>query len=184
MVLVPGCTAYLHPDRNPLNPNGYRATRSTPIACQVRPPPASPVQIPHSLSVSQPIQPQPALQPQVQPQPAPHTQLRSLSEAQRERILTITRQYTAVADRVQDGSTLQQALREVNLNGKMFQRRRVIAETYIALPEAVTKAFLKRNCGSDLESIFLCCKTIAKTPKGKLRIQQMAMNGYILPLGV
>ena len=202
MVYVPGCTAYLHPDRNPLNPNGYTATRNTPFVCNVRPVPQPQIQPPpvpqpqiqpppvpqpqiQPPPVPQPqIQPPPVPQPQIQPPPVPQPQIQALSHAQLGRIESITSQYSTVAELVQDGFTLPQALRQVNLTEKMFQRRRTVAETYLPLPETVTKALRKGGCGSDLESIFQRCKAIAATPKGKLRIRHMSLHGNLLPLDV
>ena len=138
MVYVPGCTAYLHPDRNPLNPNGYKATRNTPYVCHIRPqsqsrtePQSQTGPLPQPRTV--PVIRQPGTAPIPQPRTGPQSEI---TEAQRERIEALTTQYKAVVDLVQSGSTLQQALLEVHLNMKMFQRRRTIAEAYIAHPEA------------------------------------------------
>ena len=95
----------------------------------------------------------------------------------------LTRQYTAVADKVNSEVSLSQALQEANLNSGMFQRRRVIAEAYLALPDAVKNSLMKHKCGS-LESIYLQCRIIAKTAKGKSKIKSMAMNGLILPIRI
>jgi hypothetical protein len=93
----------------------------------------------------------------------------------------VTRQYTTVADKVNSGFSLSQALQEANLNSGKFQRRRVIAEAYLALPDVVKNSLMKHKFGS-LESIYLQCKIIAKTAKGKSKIKSMAMNGLILPI--
>ena len=101
-----------------------------------------------------------------------------------QRLDDVLRLYNAVADRVNGGLSLSQALAQINLNKGMFQRRRVIAETYIALPEPVKSSLQKTNCGGDIESIFLQCRAISKTAKGKSKIREMAMNGFILPLNI
>ena len=133
MVHVPGSTAYLHPDRNPLNPNGYTATRNTPFICHVRPAPLPQLQHPTAPlpQLQHPTAPLPQLQhptaplPQLQPPPLPRPQLQSLTVAQQQRVLTITRLYNAVFDLVQSGSTLRHALEQTGMSERMLKRRRL-----------------------------------------------------------
>ena len=91
----------------------------------------------------------------------------------------VTGQYRKIADKINDGSALHQALAEQNLTKEMFRRRRVIAETYLALPDAVIKVLQKEKCGGDLGAIFIRCRGISKTAKGKRMIRAMAMHGNI-----
>ena len=121
MVHVPGSTAYLHPDRNPLNPNGYTATRNTPFICHVRPAPLP--QLQHPTAPLPQLQHPTAPLPQLQPPPLPRPQLQSLTVAQQQRVLTITRLYNAVFDLVQSGSTLRHALQQTGMSERMFKRR-------------------------------------------------------------
>lgn len=56
-----------------------------------------------------------------------------------EKIDEVSEQYGKVAEKINDGSTLHQALAEQKLTKEMFRRRRVIAETYLALPDALAE---------------------------------------------
>ena len=101
----------------------------------------------------------------------------------RQRLDDVTILYNTVTDKVNSGLSLSQALAQVNLSKRMFQRRRVIAETYISLPECVKSSLQKANCGGDIESIFLRCRAISKTAKGKSKIREMAINGFYFAFG-
>lgn len=183
--IVPGCTVYLHPHRDPHNPNGYHATRNTPFVChtnsQNRPAALTQVQPPPQ----QQHAPQPIPVPQTLRQPQfPQLTQRAQNTTWMEKIDEVSGQYRKVADKINDGSTLHQALAEQNLTKEMFRRRRVIAETYLALPDAVMKILQKEKCGGDLGTIFILCKSISKTANGKRCIRAMAMNGTILPVDI
>ena len=75
------------------------------------------------------------------------------------------------------------SIRSADLNRGMSQRRRVIAECGIATPDLVVSSLTKVNCGGDLESIYVRCKAIVKTTKGKSMIITLAMN-HLLPLNI
>ena len=82
------------------------------------------------------------------------------------------------------GDSLHDALKEAKLNRSMFKRRRIIAETNIALPTIVKTSLQKSRCGGDLTLMFQKCKGIYLTAIGQRKIKEMAMNGHILPLEI
>ena len=154
---VPGCTVYLHPSRDPHNTNGYVASRITPFVCHptLNQPPT--IRIPQAIPQSTP-QAIPQVIPQVIPQAIPQAIPLSTVAIQapvvpqwRQRLDDVTILYNIVTDKVNGGLSLSQALSQVNLSKGMFQRRRVIAETYISLPECVKSSLQKANCGGDVE---------------------------------
>ena len=142
IVIVPGCTVYLHPHRDPHNVSGYQATRNIPFVCH-------------------PAKHQTQLQPQHQPQPQfQQTQVNVRPECER-KLEEVTTQYTSVADKVnRTVLSLHDALKEAKLNRSMFKRRRIIAETNIALPTIVKTSLHKYRCGKDLTLMFQKCKGI------------------------
>ena len=183
---VPGCTVYLHPSRDPHNTNGYLASRNTPFVCYPTRNQPPTIWIPQAIPQSTP-QAIPQVIPQAIPQPIPLPTFALQAPVVpqwRQRLDDVTILYNTVTDKVNGGLSLSQALAQVNLIKDLFQRRRVIAETYISLPECVKSSLQKANFGGDVESIFLRCRAISKTAKGKSKIREMAINGFILPLDI
>ena len=94
------------------------------------------IRIPQAIPQSTP-QAIPQVIPQAIPQPIPLPTVAPVVPQLRQRLDDVTILYNTVTDKVNGGLSLSQALAQVNLSKWMFQRRRVIAETYISLPECV-----------------------------------------------
>ena len=96
-------------------------------------------------------------------------------------IVDLVNMYNDVLVRVNGGSTLTQALSSHNVTPAMFQRRRLIAETWIADKGEVTKS-LKGSKGYGLEELHTRCKKVATSSRVKKEIRHLSGNGILLPL--
>ncbi len=158
--LVPGATVSLHPNRNPHNPGGYRATSLTPHI--VRP----------------------------QPDPAPLSSAGTSSDGtnnnqQQPNWMEVLRkceeQYRSVMAAVANGSTVNDALPLLGLTSTTFIRRKEIAEMWITDPDVVEKELNRPHSKSDLKSIYLTCRRIASTPRAKKMLAKKRLNSDLIP---
>ena len=174
---VPGCTVYLHPSRDPHNTNRYVASRITIFVCHPSPYTWSTSNYTDTASytsnytTSYTSSYSASYTSSNSPIYSRHTSTNSSTVEAATWWRHDTVQYSDW--KIERGHSLSQALSQVNLSKGMFQRRRVIAETYISLPECVKSSLQKANCGGDVESIFLRCRAISKTAKGKSKIREM-----------